>query len=239
MLMYGWMKFVELAPERYDWAVKLMTAGRLDKLKDRITSMVNVGDRVLDIGCGTGTLALRLLRQGASVTGIDMSQHMLDVARKYADREGLGANLTLIKDSVTQLCKYAQPGSFDCIVCTMVLGELSSDYVKYVLDECFILLRPGGRLIIGDEVWPENPIMHAVYRAILVVSWIPQFLLLRRVNYPVTNLRQLIANTGFNINLVEDWLMTSFSLIAAAKSESLVADNPRLSNNEQVLLVQS
>ncbi len=238
MLMYGWMKFVEMAPERYDWAVKVMTAGRLDKLKDRIASLVNAGDKVLDIGCGTGTLALRLLRLGASVTGIDMSHHMLEVARKYADRDKLGANFTLIKDSVTQLRKHAEPGSFDCIVCTMVLGELSSDYVKYVLDECLVLLRPGGRLIIGDEVWPENPIMRAIYRGMLVVSWIPQFLLLRRVNYPVTNLRQLITNTGFKINHVENWLMTSFSLIAAAKPESSQVDHRSFSNSEQMQLVQ-
>jgi 2-polyprenyl-3-methyl-5-hydroxy-6-metoxy-1,4-benzoquinol methylase len=234
MLMYGWMKFVELAPERYDWAVRLMTAGRLDKLKDRIAGMVNPNDRVLDIGCGTGTLALRMLRRGATVTGLDMSEQMLGVARKYADREGLGDRLVLIKDSVTQLSKHAQPGSFDCIVCTMVLGELSSEYVKYVFDECFNLLRPGGRLLIGDEVWPENRLMHAIYRGMLVVSWVPQFLLLRRVNYPVSDMRRLIQDAGFKVSHVENWLMTSFSLIAATKSEDLTAKSPRLPSIEQM-----
>jgi 2-polyprenyl-3-methyl-5-hydroxy-6-metoxy-1,4-benzoquinol methylase len=238
MLMYGWMKFVELAPERYDWAVSLMTLGRLDKLKDSIASRISAGDKVLDIGCGTGTLAVRILRRSASVTGLDMSQYMLDVARKHADREGLGAKLSLIKDSVTQLCKYAHPGSFDCIVCTMVLGELSSDYIKYVFDECLILLRPGGHLIIGDEVWPESSIMRVVYRAILVLSWIPQFLLLRRVNYPVSNLRQLIKDSGFTINHVEKYLMTSFSLIVATKPENPQADHPSAPNSEQLEVVK-
>jgi demethylmenaquinone methyltransferase/2-methoxy-6-polyprenyl-1,4-benzoquinol methylase len=235
MLMYGWMKFVEMAPERYDWAVKLMTAGRLDKLKDRIASFVNPGDRVLDIGCGTGTLALRLLRRGARVTGLDMSEHMIQVARQYADKEQLGANLELIKDSVTQLRKHAQPGAFDCIVCTMVLGELSSDYVKFVFDECFTLLRPGGKLLIGDEVWPENPLARTAYRAILALSWVPQFLLLRRVNYPVTNMKQLIIESGFKINQIESWLLTSFSLIAATKPASLPTGDPSFSR-EQVLV---
>jgi 2-polyprenyl-3-methyl-5-hydroxy-6-metoxy-1,4-benzoquinol methylase len=238
MLMYGWMKFVEMAPERYDWAVKLMTAGRLDKLKDRIAAMVKPGDRVLDIGCGTGTLALRLLRRGAHVTGLDMSEHMIRVARKYADREGLGANLELIKDSVTQLGKHAGPGTFDCVVCTMVLGELSSEYVKFVFDECLTLLRPGGQLLIGDEVWPENLLARAVYRFILVLSWVPQFLLLRRVNYPVTNMKQLITGAGFKISHTEDWLFTSFSLIAAIKPEDVPSRSPGFSSSEQMQLVR-
>jgi ubiquinone/menaquinone biosynthesis C-methylase UbiE len=217
MLMYGWMKFVEIAPERYDWAVRLMTVGRLDSIKDRIATLVHSGDRVLDIGCGTGTLALRLLRRGARVTGLDMSDHMLRVARAYAEKQQLGSQLVLVKESVTQLRKRFQPESFDCIVCTLVLGELSAEYVRYIFDECFVLLRPGGRLLIGDEVWPENFIARALYRVLLVIAWVPQFLLLRRVNYPVANLKQLIIDAGFRMDHTSTWLMTSLTLLEATK----------------------
>src|SRR5258706_8007181 len=113
------MKFVEMATKRYDWTVKLMTAGRLDQLKDRIAGMINPGDQVLDIGCGTGTLALRCLRRGAYVRGLDISEQMLAVARKKADQEGLGSHLTLIKDSITQLHKHVAAMSLDHILCTM------------------------------------------------------------------------------------------------------------------------
>lgn len=223
MLMYGWMKFVEVAPERYDWAVKLMTLGRLDQLKDRIAAFIKPGDNVLDVGCGTGTLALRLLRKGAHVTGIDMSAFMIETAKKHAEREGLAANLTVFQDSVTQLRKHAAPESFDAIVCTMVLGELSPDYLRFIFDECFSLLKPGGQLLIGDEVWPEHKLASAIYRGMLAIAWIPQFLLLRRVNYPVRDLKGKIAKAGFQIADVQELLFTSFSLIRAVKPANAAA----------------
>src|SRR5262249_9537073 len=108
MLMYGWMKFVEIAPERYDWAVKFMTAGRLDQIKDRIAAFVHSGDRVLDIGCGTGTLGVRCMKQGASFVGLDSSRYMLEQAQKNADLAGVCDQLTVVHDSVTQLGKQFQ-----------------------------------------------------------------------------------------------------------------------------------
>src|SRR5690348_12355812 len=119
MLMYGWMKFVEIAPERYDWAVELMTAGRLGRIKDLIAETIRPGDRVLDVGCGTGTLAVRCLARGARVTGLDSSAFMLAQARKNADAVHRGDALVLVKDSVTQLQKHFSPGSFDVVVSTM------------------------------------------------------------------------------------------------------------------------
>lgn len=221
MLMYGWMKFVEVAPERYDWAVKLMTAGRLDLMKDCIAECVKPGDRVLDIGCGTGTLALRLLRRGAFVTGIDISAFMLETARKKAQEAGVDDRLALIKDSVTQLRKHATPSSFDCIVCTLVLGELSPDYVAFIFDECLSLLAPGGQLMIGDEVWPQNRLTSVMFRAMLAIAWIPQFLLLRRVNYPVRNLPGIIAQAGFRVEKIKSFLFTSLNLIYATKPTAI------------------
>ncbi len=238
MLMYGWMKFVEMAPERYDWAVRLMTAGRLDRIKDQIGILVHRGDRVLDIGCGTGTLAVRLLRRGAWVTGLDMSEHMLGVARMNADKEQLGSRLSLVKDSVTQLRKHARPESFDCIVCTLVLGEFSAEYVRYIFDECFALLRPGGRLLIGDEVWPDQLLARALYRFLLVLAWVPQFLLLRRVNYPVANLKQLICDAGFTVNRTTSYLMTSLTLLEATKPSLARPTSPASQDATGALLAQ-
>jgi ubiquinone/menaquinone biosynthesis C-methylase UbiE len=215
MLMYGWMKFVEVAPERYDWAVKVMTGGRLDRIKDQIAETVKAGDRILDIGCGTGTLAVRCLQKGASLTGVDSSEFMLKQAEKNAAAAGVGEKLVLIQDSVTQLRKHFADHSFDVIVSTMALGEFPREYLEYILEQCRHLLNPNGRLIIADEVWPEQTLARVLYKLGMVVLWIPQFLLLRRALFPISDLRGVIAAAGFEVQRVVSSAASSFQLVFA------------------------
>lgn len=217
MLMYAWMKFVEVAPERYDWAVKVMTAGRLDQIKDIIANAIKPGDRVLDVGCGTGTLALRCLQRGAHVTGLDSSAFMLEQSEKNATREGLADQLVLVKDSVTQLHKHFDEDSFDVVMSTMALGEFPHEYLQYILHDCLRILKPGGRLIIADEVWPEGRLGRLIYQTAMVLAWVPQFLLLRRVTYPISNLRGTIKDAGFTLRDFHTWSGTSFQLVFAEK----------------------
>jgi ubiquinone/menaquinone biosynthesis C-methylase UbiE len=215
MLMYSWMKFVEIAPQRYDWTVKLMTGGRIDSIKDRIASQVRIGDRVLDIGCGTGTLGMRCCERGAEFTGLDISDYMLDQSFHEAQRRGFSNRVTLVKDSATQLHKHFSPESFDVITSTMVLGEFPPEYLEYVFRQCQRLLRPGGRLLIADETWPDSRWGRLGYRLLMALMWIPQFLLLRRVSYPVEDLEGLIRAAGFRVNLVDRWPGSCFRLVHA------------------------
>jgi ubiquinone/menaquinone biosynthesis C-methylase UbiE len=221
MLMYGWMVFVEFAPERYDWAAKLMTGGRLERIKDRIAEGIAPGDAVLDIGCGTGTLALRCIDRGARVTGLDSSEFMLRKARENAERAGVSHRLELVHDSVTQLGKHWVPETFDVITSTMALGEFPREFLDFILRDCFRLLRSGGRLLIADEVWPEGFWALLVYRIGITLLWIPQFLLLRRAFFPIRDLRGIIQAAGFEVNQVWKWAASSLQLVSAGKSAAL------------------
>ncbi|MFQ5421808.1 MAG: methyltransferase domain-containing protein, partial [Anaerolineae bacterium] len=76
------MKWLETTPGNYDRGIQLLTLGRLQPLKERIAAdYIPVGagtaPRVLEIGCGTGTLAVLMAGRGAHVTGIDLSPIML------------------------------------------------------------------------------------------------------------------------------------------------------------------
>ncbi|MGD7021645.1 class I SAM-dependent DNA methyltransferase [Rossellomorea vietnamensis] len=68
------------------------------------------GRELLDLGCGTGELSLRLLKEGYSVTGIDLSEDMLFMAREKAENEGL--QLPLYQQDMSELQGL---GSFDII----------------------------------------------------------------------------------------------------------------------------
>jgi demethylmenaquinone methyltransferase/2-methoxy-6-polyprenyl-1,4-benzoquinol methylase len=217
MLMYGWMVFVEHAPERYDWAVKLMTGGRIDRIKDMIADTVRPGDRILDIGCGTGTLAFRCIKKGAHVTGIDISPFMIEEATRRAAELGYSDKMRVVKDSVTQIGKRFEPESFDLIVSTMALGEFPREYLRFVMLECRRLLRPGGKVIIADEVKPTNPLSQLFYFIAMVLLWIPQFLLLRRVFFPIADLRGVIEESGFTVTQLKKWPLSTFQIVYASR----------------------
>ena len=220
MLMYGWMKWVEIAPGRYDWAVRIMTGGRIDQIKDEIAKVIRPGDLVLDIGCGTGTLAVRCMKKGAVVTGLDSSRYMLDRAMQHARDVGLESKLTVVHDSVTQLAKNFPEHSFDVIVSTMALGEFPREYLNFILSDCRRLLKPGGRLIIADETLPDRPLPKILYGIGMGLLWIPQFLLLRRALFPIKDLPGTIAQGGFAVTRTRTWAASSFKLIFAEIAEA-------------------
>ncbi|GLY30462.1 corrinoid protein-associated methyltransferase CpaM [Kineosporia sp. NBRC 101731] len=217
VLMYGWMVWVEHAPERYDWAVRLMTFGRIDRMKARIAEQVNDGDHVLDLGCGTGTLAMRCIERGARVTGLDAAEYMIGESGRRAREAGVSDRLDLVHDSVTQTHKHFADESFDVITATMVLGEFPPDYLHYILRDCRRMLRPGGQVLIGDECWPRTLVVRTIYRFMMTIFWIPQFLFLRRPLFPIRDLDGIIADAGFTVVSSTVFPGTSFRLVQGIK----------------------
>jgi len=57
------MRILESTPKRYDRGIRILTFGKLDMAYDRMMSYVEE-DKVLDLGCGTGALALRAAKKG-------------------------------------------------------------------------------------------------------------------------------------------------------------------------------
>lgn len=217
MLMYGWMVWVEHAPQRYDWAVKLMTFGRIDQIKDQIAEKVSEGDVVLDMGCGTGTLALRCLRKGARVHGLDAAEYMIEQSAKNAEAEGMRERLSLYHDSITQTARHFHDEQFDVVTATMVLGEFPQEYLEYIFQEARRSLKPGGKLMIADECWPKNPIIRFFYRMSMVIFWIPQFLFLRRPLFPIRDLDKIVSEANFEVVESRSYKGTSFRLVTGVK----------------------
>lgn len=93
---------------------------------DRISST----DRVLDLGCGVCMVALSIIqRSGATVTGVDLSEHNLGIARDLAAARGLAASLTLVSGDIRT---RRVPGTFDVLVLSNVLEHIAdrSDHLR-------------------------------------------------------------------------------------------------------------
>lgn len=217
MLLYAWMLFVETAPERYDIGMKVMTLGRLDKIKDIIAGKIKPGEKILDIGCGTGTLAVKCMKKGAFVTGLDSSQAMLDQAMKNAKASGLEDKIALIKDSATQIDKHFTEETFDIIIATCSLGEFPKSYLEYIFSIANKVLKKGGKLIIADEMQPEGKLSRLFYNIIMGIVWIPQFLIVRRVAYPIKGLSEIIERSGAKVTDRTKLSLTKLEILFAEK----------------------
>ena len=109
---------------------------------------VRVGHRVLDLGCGTGTLAVMLKRAepGATVVGLDGDPRVLEIARAKAAKAGVEVRLE-------RGLAYDLPhedGSFDRVVSSLVLHHLSTRAKRETFAEVFRVLRSGGEFHVVD-----------------------------------------------------------------------------------------
>ena len=125
--------------------------GKLHELRQRTASLVGiqVGETVLDVGCGTGTLAILVQqRVGATghVFGVDPAPQQIARARAKAARRHLPIEFQV--GIIEQLAFSDQ--TFDVVLSTLMMHHLPASLKRQGLAEIARVLKPGGRLIIAD-----------------------------------------------------------------------------------------
>lgn len=219
-MSYVYMKVLESAPERYDRGMRLLTLGRLEQVHQDIVARVHAGDRVLDVGCGTGTLAVQLARKGAQVTGIDISPPMLSQAAQRVDGEALADRVELKEMGAVDLDTAFLAGSFDTVVSTLVFSELSDDEIDYALAECLRILKPTGKLFIADEVLPNSTLGRLGTFLLRLPFTVAAFVLTQNTTHRVAGLGERIAQAGFQVVERRKYLAGTLQLFIAEKAET-------------------
>jgi demethylmenaquinone methyltransferase/2-methoxy-6-polyprenyl-1,4-benzoquinol methylase len=164
------MKIFEKFPRFYGRGIQLISRGKVDKGYDRLTSVIQSGYRVLDIGCGTGALCLRAARRGAVVKAIDIDPDMLQIARRQAESENLSERISFDEMAVAELGNEPS-GSYDVVMSGLCFSELSDDELNFTVEQCYRLLKPKGKLLVADEIRPSHPVRR-------LLSGLVRFLLL-------------------------------------------------------------
>lgn len=111
-------------------------------------------EKVLDIGCGTGSLSLVLVGLGYQVTGIDFSPEMIARAQAKTAAAHDAVTFHVMDAAFPQL----PPQQFDALVCRHLLWALPD--IEQVLLRWVRLLKPGGRLLLVEGYWHTNAGLH-------------------------------------------------------------------------------
>ncbi|MDO5132552.1 MAG: ubiquinone/menaquinone biosynthesis methyltransferase [Eubacteriales bacterium] len=148
--------------ERYDSANARISLG-LEKrwkalLVKRLTEAAGPGQKVLDVCCGTGDIAIAIAgeRPDLAVTGLDFSPAMLEAAR---EKGGSLPNLQLMQGDAMEL---PFPDNTFAAVCISFGLRNTADYSR-VLNEMYRTVMPGGRVFCLDSFVPDNPMVVPAY----------------------------------------------------------------------------
>jgi len=121
------------------------------------------GEQALDLGCGTGTLALmaQAREPGATVVGLDADPAILERARAKA----AAANAPVSFDEAFSTQLPYETERFDVVFSTLFFHHLTDADKRTTATEILRVLRPGGRLVVADLGRPHDPFMRLVAAA--------------------------------------------------------------------------
>jgi cyclopropane fatty-acyl-phospholipid synthase-like methyltransferase len=141
----------------FDYVAAVAVRDRAIKRRLLAHAGITTGEQVLDVGCGTGTLALRAARAARSVrvTGLDADASILARARRKAAAAGLDISF----DEGRSTALPYPDASFDLVLSTLFFHHVDDDAKRQTASELIRVLRPGGRIVVGDLGRPMNRVM--------------------------------------------------------------------------------
>ena len=139
---------------------------RLNYINERVSL---AGKNVLDVGCGGGILSEGLAQRGAHVTGIDMGEANLQVAKEHAESQGLSIHYQHI--AVEELAAQ-QPASFDVVTCLEMLEHVPDP--SSIVQACATLVKSGGHVFFSTINRNPKSYALAIVGAEYIMNLVPK-----------------------------------------------------------------
>jgi 2-polyprenyl-6-hydroxyphenyl methylase/3-demethylubiquinone-9 3-methyltransferase len=164
-------KFASLAHRWWDKTSEFKPLHAINPLRLKfIDDLVGLdGKRVLDVGCGGGILSESMAEKGADVTGIDLGDKALKVAKLHQLESGSKVDYRLV--SVEDLAKE-QPASFDVVTCMEMLEHVPDP--EAIVRACAQLVKPGGSVFLSTINRNPKSYLFAVIGAEYILNMLPK-----------------------------------------------------------------
>lgn len=164
-------KFSDLAHRWWDPASEFKPLHEINPLRlDWIDSIATIaGKRVLDVGCGGGILAEGMASRSANVTGIDLSEKALSVARLHLFESGLSIDYQFIS---AEAFSQTHPDAFDVVTCMEMLEHVPDP--ASVIRACARMVKPDGHVFFSTLNRNLKSYLLAVIGAEYVLKLLPK-----------------------------------------------------------------
>jgi len=210
---FVFMRVLESSARRYDRGIRLLSHGRIDEVYESLAVMVaRPGIRILDVGCGTGGVAVACAVRGAEVVGIDRNADMLEVARSKNLPFGAKGTVEWLQLSAAEIEDRFEPSSFDAITGCLLFSELSPDEQTYTLAIALSRLRPGGDLVLADEVVPASAARRLIHHFARMPVVILTYLLTQTTTRAVRGLAEPLRAAGY-VDVDEQRPWSDFAIV--------------------------
>jgi 2-polyprenyl-6-hydroxyphenyl methylase/3-demethylubiquinone-9 3-methyltransferase len=141
---------------------------RLNYIDERVSL---AGKRALDVGCGGGLLSEGMAQRGAHVTGIDMGEAPLAVARLHGLESGIKVNY--VQTTIEALAQDPEhAGQYDVVTCLEMLEHVPDP--ASVIQACAAMLKPGGHMFVSTINRNPKSFLFAIVGAEYVLNMLPK-----------------------------------------------------------------